>query len=172
MPESLQHRERIREIARKACQAMLAHYGLPLRSVPVVAADPGQLHHFGVMTFAGKGLRGRLILGASSGPLTASNPAPRAAIGAWISELSNQLVGRIKNQLLLHALEIEIGTPVSVRDVHVPELTARTPPAAAWQAAGGGICIWLDLKVSRGFYMTDRPDPSRAGPRESDTILF
>jgi hypothetical protein len=172
LTEPTQHCERIREIARKACQAMLAHYGLSLRSVPIMAADPGELKHFGVMTFSAKGLRGRLILGASSEPLAASNPARDTPIGPWISELSNQLVGRIKNQLLLYALDIEIAAPVSVRQVHIPELNARTPPSAAWKAAGGGLCLWLDLRVSRGFHMRDLPDLTLAGPGESDTILF
>ncbi len=171
-PTPQQHRERIREITHRACQALLAHYGLPLRAVPPAAVDPRPLQHFGVMAFAGKGLRGRLVLGASNEPLTASNPAKDAPIQAWISELANQLLGRIKSQLLLHALEIDIGTPVAVRDVHVPELTARTPPSGAWQATGGLLCVWLELTLGKGFHMTERPDPSRAGPRESETILF
>jgi hypothetical protein len=43
----------------------------------------------------------------------------------WISELSNQLVGRIKNKLLLHNCQVDLGLPTSYFGSDVSHLLSK-----------------------------------------------
>jgi len=44
----------------------------------------------------------------------------------WISELSNQLVGRVKNRLLTHNCQVDLGLPVSYFGSDVEHLLSQT----------------------------------------------
>jgi hypothetical protein len=162
------------QIAEQCCQKLFAHYGFPLRLPPgTELADGAQLQYYGVIAFSSTGLRGSLVLGSSNEPLAGTNPAKNVPVREWIAELANQLCGRIKNQLLLYALEIRVDTPVTLRDAHMSEARTRGLPVIALKGYSSGLVrVWLDLQLGRGFQMSSEPDPSRAGPQESQTVIL
>ncbi len=162
------------QIAERCCQKLFAHYGFPLRQ-PVGAefADGSPLLYYGVISFSATGLRGGLVLGSSNEPLVATNPAKNVPVREWIAELANQLCGRIKSQLLLYALEIRVDTPVTLRDAHMSETRTRGLPAITLKGLSSGLVrVWMDVQIGRLFQMASEPDPSRAGPEESQTIIL
>ncbi len=167
-----QHRDALLKIAGDTCGKLFAHYGFPLQlqRAPEPGAPPLAFH--GVIGFTGKGLRGRLILGSSTEPLEGSNPARTVPAREWLGELSNQLLGRIKNQLLLYRVELSVSTPLILRASHMPELSGSLIPSIELKGASGRVRVWLDLTFGAGFQMADQPDPSLAGPLESDTLFF
>jgi hypothetical protein len=167
------HRRIFFEVAEQCCGRLFASYGYALR--PCASgelASGGALTFFGIIGFMATGLHGSLVLGSSDEPLTLSNPARAVPIREWIGELSNQLVGRMKNQLLLHALELRVDTPVTLRDTHMTEARTRGLPSLSLKGSSGLVRVWIDLQLGRGFHMTDDPDPSRAGPQESQTVIL
>jgi hypothetical protein len=167
-----QHRDVLLKIAGETCAKLFSHYGFPLRLV--AAADPARapVAFHGVIGFSGKGIRGRLILGSSIEPLEACNPARSVPARDWLGELSNQLLGRIKNQLLLYRVELSVTTPLIVRASHMPELNGESIPSVELEGASGRVRVWLDLSIGAAFQMAAEPDPSLAGPLESETVFF
>jgi hypothetical protein len=162
------------QIAEQCCQKLFGHYGFSLRApYPNELADGSALLYYSVIAFSGTGLRGSLVLGSSNEPLVGTNPAKHVPVRDWIAELANQLCGRIKNQLLLYALEIRVDTPVTLRDGHMSEARTRGLPAITLKGSTIGVVrVWLDIQIGRGFQMASEPDPSRAGPQESQTVIL
>jgi hypothetical protein len=161
------------ELTERCCQKLFADYGYALR--PLVGsefADSTPLLYYGIIGFSGPGLRGSIVLGSSNEPLTRSNPAKAVPVREWIAELANQLCGRLKNQLLLYALEIRVDTPVTLRDAHMSEARTRGLPSITLKGSSGLVRVWLDVQIGRGFQMATEPDPSRAGPQESQTVIL
>jgi hypothetical protein len=160
------------DVAEQCCSRLFASYGYPLR--PSAGGEPpgDRATLFGSIAFRATGLHGSLVLGSSDEPLTLSNPATAVPIREWIGELSNQLVGRVKNQLLLYALELRVDTPVTLRDTHMSDARTHGLPSISLRGQGGLVRVWLDLQLGRGFQMASEPDPSRAGPEESQTLIL
>jgi hypothetical protein len=173
MAGPVQHQELMLKVAAEACQKLFAHYGYPLRP-----GNRGELHTtalalHGLIGFHGKAIRGNLVLGCSAEPLERSNPAQNVPVRDWMGELSNQLLGRVKNQLRLYQVELKVSTPLILRETHQAELTARKVQSAALRGGTTGLVrVWMDVTLSPGFQMSDRPDPSLAGPPESETLFF
>ena len=164
------HRRFFLEVAQACCARLFASYGYPL--APCDPAAGAALSHFGIVGFLATGLQGSLVLGSSDEPLARSNPAKAVHVREWIGELSNQLVGRVKNQLLPYALELRVDTPVTLRDTRMSEARTRGLPAISLQGQGGLVRCWVDLQLDRGFHMTAEPDPNRAGPQESEIVIL
>ena len=161
------------QIAEQCCGKLFGGYGYALRpAAGAELASGSPLLLYGVIGFVATGLRGSLVLGSSSEPLDSSNPAKAVPVREWIAELSNQLIGRIKNQLLLYALELRVDTPVTLRDSPMSDARTRGLPSVSLQGRAGLVRVWMDLQIGRGFHMADEPDASRAGPQESQTIIL
>jgi hypothetical protein len=170
--DNKQHQSRLLQMAEVSCQRLFAHYGLALRRMAEAEPDPAPLSLYGSVSFSGKTLNGTMLLGSSREPLLMSNPTKNVAIQDWQAELTNQLVGRFKNQLLPYGVEINVGVPVSLRDAHMTGLQTQRLPSVRLRPPSGLLRIWLDLTFGARFQMADHPDPSKAGPQESDAILL
>jgi hypothetical protein len=178
MPDE-RYRQILLQIAAHSCERLFGHYGVELRPLEQPAAAVLQpLLCCGVAGFHGRGIRGTAILGTSREILTRSNPGTGPGYRDWTAELANQFVGRIKNQLLQHALELEMATPAVIRgpDIdagrwqHLPQLAFRGVLPAG--GASGVVRAWLDVELGFGFEMLEEADPSRAGALEGETLLF
>jgi hypothetical protein len=157
------------EIAHEACASLFQAYGVPLETVPASGAAAPALS--AVIGFSGPGIRGTCILAASDSPIEKSNPiggSPRA----WIAELSNQLVGRIKNKLLAHGAEVYITTPVVLRGELLAPLDGKnTLPPRTFASAGGSVFVWIELETDPTLVLTLRPRAEVAA-EEGDALMF
>jgi hypothetical protein len=168
-----QQQELLLKVAAEACQRLFGHYGYPLRTGNRDELHTTALSLHGLIGFSGKSIRGNLVLASSAEPLERSNPARTVAVRDWMGELTNQLLGRIKNQLLLYKVELKVSTPLILRESHMADLAARKVPSAALRGGSAGLVrVWMDVTLSPGFQMSDHPDPSLAGPTESETLFF
>jgi hypothetical protein len=173
LSEAERYTQRVKEMAARACETLFEGYGCPVRTLPAHQVDLTPLALFGVLGFSARALRGQLWLGCSQDLLVASNPSPTVAVREWIGELTNQLLGRIKSQWVLYGVEIQVSTPISFADaVLAGGQTRSLPGLTARGTAGKLVQIWLDLSFGHGFQMSDQPDSTRAGARESDSLLF
>ena len=85
----------------------------------------------------------------------------------WITELVNQLVGRIKNALLRHDIEIIISTPVRLRGDRLAPLAG----GEVFRSPAGEVCVWFDFEPSEGVTWREATDDSAAAS-EGDLLLF
>jgi CheY-specific phosphatase CheX len=91
---------------------------------------------------------------------------------AWIAELSNQLVGRIKNKLLAQGAEVYVTTPVVLRGELLAPLDAKSKlPPRAFASEGGNVFVWIELDTDPTLELSMTPRPAAAA-EEGDALMF
>jgi len=157
------------------CLKLFADYDLEIRSgeVEATAADERFLL-CGIIGFTSKLVRGALVLATTKQPLERTNPTSTPSHRDWICELANQLLGRVKNQMLSCGVEIFPSTPVAVRGEHLSPILQQRLIAELFTADGGVVCVWLDCEFEDGFELgePDRCANSIAPLPEGEIILF
>ncbi len=169
----------------ETCTAELfAGYGVEL--TPCTSEMSGSVSDgvAGMIGFAGEHLKGSLLLGTISAvvrstyPVAArSGPEPGTpALVDWASELSNQLLGRLKNRLLRHDVAFIISTPVGLSGDHLRQskLATATRRTALLRAPAGIVVVSLEVEVEAGLEFQAEPMPkSEVGVAgEGDVLLF
>jgi len=167
--ETVEALKLVDKIAEEACTSLFQAYGVPLETVPAIGAAAPALS--AVIGFSGPGIRGTCILAASESPINMSNPiggSPRE----WIAELSNQLVGRIKNKLLAHGAEVYVTTPVVLRGELLAPLDAKNKlPPRAFASEGGNVFVWIELDTDATLALSLTPRAAAAA-EEGDAMMF
>jgi len=129
----------------------------------------------GVMGFGGEQLRGSLVLAATREPLDQTNPHGQKSQRDWICELSNQLMGRIKNRLLARGVDVLLATPAGLTGENVCPAPGTLRAPQVFVAASGYICVWIDCEFATGFVLPSLPPPPSAhepAVPEGETLLF
>jgi hypothetical protein len=169
-PSVVETQKLLDAFARNACEKLFEAYGLTLRETDPNACLDDKLLLTAVIGFTGPGLRASCILAATELPLRRSKPVP-GPLRDWMAELGNQLVGRIKNDLLRHGTEVYVTTPVVIRGEHLaPPNGSSHPPQAFTAPEGGRVLLWLDAEPSPDFCLSR--DPQDPPLSEGDTVLF
>ena len=137
----------IERLVATCCRELLAAYGVELTEVPSSRAH-SDLMLCGILGFTGDHLRGAIILAASEGPFERSNPIPGSSVRTWCAELTNQLVGRLKNALVARGVEIYLSTPVVLRGAHLAPLPRLELLPLTYQAGDAFLCVWMELEPS------------------------
>jgi CheY-specific phosphatase CheX len=158
--------------------ALLRAFGQQVRYDPAgEAAHPPADGMLAVIGFGGRSFRGSLVVSANRGLLEGSCPVPCAGnedqLQDWLGELANQLLGRLKAQLLGHGIVIELGTPTTVAGLELrvrPRGERHTPPL--WLVAGSDwLVVRLDAIAAPNVLLCLSPDPSNSA-MEGDVLLF
>lgn len=95
--------------------AVQLFHGLGLRCAPGAKSALPELG--GVIAFVGEALSGSLclrvplVVAEGSHPLRASMPLTREDANDWLAELTNQLIGRVKNECVRRGLDFSVGVP-------------------------------------------------------------
>jgi hypothetical protein len=167
------HRPIFVRITQESSRKLFEDMGVTLREragLQGTGATP--MTYGGIIELTGKGIRGRMTLASSHEPLAATKPVANGGEREWLAELTNQLMGRIKNQLLLYAVEVTFGSPVTLRAEHLAAQSRGKEPPLVFEGGGGFVQVSLDVHLDRTFQMRDRPDPKLAGPEQGRIILF
>ena len=139
-----------------------------------------------VLAFSGPTMRGTLVLAATFDFLASCRPREArsrtlssASAGDWLyvrdwsKELVNQLLGRIKRQIVARGLTFEIGA-----------LTAQTGDAAGglvrrqsveptrFVSGAAPVTVWFDVEISAGAAATLATKRADGLPKEGDIVLF
>jgi hypothetical protein len=96
-------------------RALFESYGvkLDLDGSPV-AKILASVQMISTIGFSSVSLSGSLLLAIPNGVLERTLPTPDANLADWSGELANQLLGRLKNQLLHYQVAINLALPVVV----------------------------------------------------------
>jgi CheY-specific phosphatase CheX len=134
-------------IAADACRDLFASYGVTLDQ-RLRPGDPiVPVHLSGIIGFSGPGISGTCVLASSEDPIARTNPVQGSA-REWIAELSNQLVGRIKNQLLAHGAEVYVTTPVVLRGEHLAPVSRNALPPLSFATDRGNVFVWVEFETA------------------------
>lgn len=153
----------VNEIIKESCVALFGDYSLALSP-----ADPKEftgsdgLLYCGVLGFTGDQMRGVLLLATTQEPLGRTSPTSDASLRGWIAELSNQLLGRVKNQLLRRGVTIHLSTPVVLRGQHLAPLPSVEIVPFAFKSEGGMVCVWFDSELVDGVEIATEAAPDES----------
>lgn len=147
--------------------------GITISSHP---ATPG-IDYAAIIGFASDHLRGMVGLGMSGTTLEQLSRRSSGQEGAaedWLGECVNQILGRLKNQLLHYGVEASVTLPTVLRGVRL-ELMSMGPSglwAYAFESEHGSFCVWLDVRVDAGVNLSPMDEPALLGVAEGELMLF
>jgi hypothetical protein len=112
-------------------------------------------------------MRGGLLLTSTRSPID----APDHSIRDWLAELTNQLLGRIKNKLIALGTIIHCSTPTVLRGYSIAPLSTGEVQPYLFAGAGGYVSVWFDAEIRPEFELV----PTSTSPstvQEGETLLF
>ncbi|MBN2192989.1 MAG: chemotaxis protein CheX [Polyangiaceae bacterium] len=162
----------MRAMAATACEELFAAYGVSLR----VSSDSNrpfdQIVLCGVLGFTGSQLRGSVLLAGTEGPFAVSRPA-QGQVRDWVGELTNQLVGRLKNRLRERGAEIAPSTPVVLQGEHIAPLPRHLLIPLMFDCDQGVVLVWVHVETTPGFELMPAADGREdAGTPRDEAIFF
>jgi CheY-specific phosphatase CheX len=92
----------------------------------------------------------------------------------WVGELSNQLLGRVKNQLLKYGVVLSLALPVVVkgRDIETPGTTEGQYRYYAFSTEMGPIVVRLEVSIDSEFEFQESTDADDISMEEGELSLF
>lgn len=145
---------------------------------------PGEPETTAFVGFAGDAIKGGLLLIASDATLRRTRPRIGPAddepgqreLSDWLSELCNQLMGRLKNKLLPRQVTVYITVPSIVhgRDLHPDQVTGSDGNAerVGFRQAGGSFQCFLNAEYKPDFVIPELPEGYVSQQAEGDMLLF
>jgi hypothetical protein len=156
----------------EACISLFEDYSLPLKAAQAsTIVDGPPLLFCGVVGFSGDQMRGTLLLATSREPLGRTSPTSDASLREWIAELSNQLLGRIKNKLMSHGVTLHLSTPIVLRGQHLAPLSRNELVPFSFVCDGGCVCVWFDADLTPGVDLSQNTALEGA-IGEGESMLF
>jgi hypothetical protein len=116
-------------------------------------------------------IRGAILLATSREPLGRTSPVNDTSFREWIAELSNQLLGRLKNKLLKRGVVLHMSTPVVLRGQHLTPLTRNELKPLVFDCDNGCVCVWMDVELTEGVDLTVVQEGA-AMMNEGEGLLF
>ena len=173
----------------RSTEELFGRNGVPV-AVPIAepALQIGDLHVGGLIGFEGPQIRGSLMLICTFQVAARTRPtrlgsASQLSSGVsrdwilvrdWTGELANQLVGRVKNRLLVFGIKFQIATPVALSGRGLA-LAVQKPANARTIAFGRGedsVRIVIELAAEPPLSSTMPTPGVEEAAREGDVIEF
>jgi CheY-specific phosphatase CheX len=159
-------------IASESCISLFNDYSLELRRADErCPVEDVELLYCGVIGFTGDQMRGAVMLASTREPLGRTSPVSDTSLREWIAELSNQLLGRVKNKLLPRGVVLHASTPVVLRGQHLTPLTRTELKPLTFECENGCVCVWMDVEFVEGVDLTIIHENSGA-MSEGEGMLF
>ncbi len=112
------------------------------------------------------------MVAATERPLANSLPAGEESLRDWSHEVTNQLLGRIKNLLIRRGATIFVSTPVVIAGERLAPVPAGDLcPLVFADADGEHVCVWFDCDCDESLELSLSPEDVGV-PDEGDAVLF
>jgi CheY-specific phosphatase CheX len=149
--------EIIDEVIQLAAVELLRAYGVAAQptKVAVVAEDFSCAAAVG---FTGSTMRGSLLIAVPSEISRRTCPLPSHAYRAWVAELSNQLLGRIKSKLLSYGVELHVTIPVVIPARLLTPCSSPDLVAHRFTSEAGDVLVWFDYEAVAGLTLVKVTD--------------
>lgn len=100
----------------------------------------------GVIGFTGPDMRGTLMLACSARSLELTSSEAGVSMRDWLAELTNQLLGRVKNKIVAMGAKLHVSIPVVIGGERIAPI-ARQPLGHLFTADGGVVSVWFDTEL-------------------------
>ena len=181
MEHEIEFRRVFEEVTVAACEDLFSRYNVTVRRADE-RADPISPEFFlcSVIGFTGRDVRGTLVLALTeelsglSNPVAGTNPSgatERLIHRDWVGELSNQLLGQIKIDLLRRGVEIYVNLPAVLQGQHLAPLPRRQLKPLKFTLADGAAAVWIELETRQGLKIESATGADES-PAPGDTLLF
>lgn len=166
------------ELMKEVTIDLFAGYGVPLTYAG--PTDPTALPRAatvaGIIGFGGDDVRGTLLLASTEPLFAAATPANARGVGLvreWAAELTNQLLGRLKNQLYKYGTDFNVSTPTALSGDKLAVAAPASQKACAFSFLENETQVWICLDfVEDGLDLTKLRDDGAEAAREGDLVLF
>jgi CheY-specific phosphatase CheX len=156
------------DVVQQSCIALFSHYQVAI--TPSERMPSREVALCGIIGFTGDDLKGSLMLACSREPLELAQAGGDLTMRDWLAELTNQLIGRVKNRLLAFGTVIYCSTPVVLGGERIAPIESQ-PLGHLFTADGGVVSVWFDTVIRPGFALSPPGDVSELA-QEGDTLLF
>ena len=154
------------------CLKLFAHYQLDIRArQPNDAVEVEPFLLCGVIGFTSRKMRGVLALATTKEPLELTNPTSTTHRD-WICELANQLLGRVKNQMLMRRVELLPSIAIALRGEHLSPVIEQGLVSELFTAQQGVVCVWVDCEFDDDFVFPETSEGVPPPISEGDQLLF
>jgi hypothetical protein len=154
------------------CLKLFADYQLDIR--PRAPGESLQVERFllcGIIGFTSKHMRGVLVLATTQEPLERTNNTTTTNRD-WVCELANQLLGRVKNQMLTHGVEIFPSIPIALRGDHLSPVSQQSLVSELFTTERGVVCVWMDCEFDGDFVVPEASVCDSPSVLEGEMLLF
>jgi len=132
----VEHQDRIVQIAQQATVDLLAGWGVQLRPRRLARLSSGAT---AVVPLTGDCLHGVVGLELNAALIDQLPPCASCSPRHWAKELTNQLSGRVRNELLAEGVDIDMGVPSSLQFAQVRIDTSQLGAAEFFYESGDGV---------------------------------
>lgn len=177
---NVRHQTMLDAICHESTMSLFENMGISIE--PVIGGDaPAQGDSYAASVgYTAGTARGALSVRASTRLVTLCHPAAsdaselsEGAIADWVGELSNQLLGRVKNRLLRHGLEIQLSTPVVVRGRDLCQARLNGSQCVVEQPFHfGEDTLFVCFQIDGEFHLEDESPETESPYVEGDVALF
>jgi len=159
-----------------ATRALFDTYGvkIELDGSPVAKTLPS-VDLISMIGFSSQVLSGSLLLALPNAVVEKTLPAPDAGLADWSGELANQLLGRLKNQLLSYDVVINLSLPVVVSGggLTLPAKTRQLTRYFSFVSAWGRMFIRMDMELCPSIELVRQAGPVQPkSVDEGELLLF
>jgi len=143
----------------EATEALFRAYGVAVHSRPPATRERSSSLRerlSGVIGFTSPELMGSLVLTISDPILAMMAPSDDALSSDCLAELTNQLIGRMKNQLLKYGVALQLALPVVIRGQCLDAHNGAEIRDYEFSSEAGAVTIRLAALADIDFY----PQPS------------
>ncbi|RYZ02360.1 MAG: chemotaxis protein CheX [Myxococcales bacterium] len=164
----------IDDLVSDCCQELFAAYDVSLEPADSALFPPrDHLLYCSVMGFGGRQVRGALVLVSTVEPLELTHSGDEESHQDWVRELSNQLMGRVKNRLLSFGAEVMLATPAAISGKNLDLTSAKPTAPQVFRAASGVVSVWIECDYLGGFELPTTPSGKlEAALPEGEALLF
>lgn len=161
---------KLAEFTSEAVRSVFEAYGLDLTEHPEGSETAEGTVLMSVIGFAGETLRGSLVMVASEELFAASRTSDEHDVRDWAGELANQVLGRVKNQLVLWGTDVNMSTPLVVRGLGL-SVEGQEMVRMGFSGGRGTVSVCLDAEAAPGWELVE-PSEDDALPAEGEALLF
>lgn len=158
---------------------LLASHGVDLEEAGF-RAEGIEEPYASTIGFTAQGHRGVLVLTASRSLAVLSLPpslrageVPEALIADWTGELSNQMLGRLKNQFHSVGIDIALSTPTVFAGKELRHLALASPITRTILLKGGGfLLVEFQADFDEDFEIPEGGAGAGEAPAEGEVLFF
>jgi hypothetical protein len=163
-------------LVQDAARALFETYGLKLNlDGSPVAKTLQAVQIIASIGFSSPVLSGSLLLALPDTLVERTMPTPDANLADWSGELANQLLGRLKNQLLHYEVVINLALPVVITggDFRLPAKTRRLTRHFSFVSEAGRMFIRTEMEFSPTVELVRQETANaQASFDEGELLLF